>query len=395
MLLAEILFWALLATVVFAYAGYPLLMGLLARLRGRPLRPTQPVPRSVSFILCAYNEADRIGARLRELCALLDESGLDGEILVVSDGSTDDTVATAQSIQRPYLRVIDLGERGGKAAALSHGASIAGGEILVFADMRQTWPVNTLDFLLAPFADPTVGAVTGDLLLESSPGVLAGVGLYWRFEKWLRRQESRYWSMVGATGAISAVRRALFRPIPAGTLLDDVYWPLQVAMQGHRVWHEQRASAFDQLPPRAADEFRRKVRTLAGNFQLLTRLPSALLPWRNPIWFQYVCHKLLRLLVPWCLLAILPLGAVLAWVSGSWLYGGLTLAQLAGYAVALAGFHPAVATRSRLASAGASFLVLNSAAWVAFWVWALGRAGQSWTKTRYTEPVEATAESPS
>jgi cellulose synthase/poly-beta-1,6-N-acetylglucosamine synthase-like glycosyltransferase len=379
----DILFWVLFELVFIAYVGYPLLSGFLAWVYGRPLRPTQPVPRSVSIVLCAFNESTRIGNRLRELCTILDSSELEGEILLVSDGSTDDTVAVARALDRPYLRVIDLRERVGKAAALSRGVSLAQGEILIFADVRQTWPANSLDFLLAPFADPTVGAVTGDLVLENSPGVLAGVGLYWRFEKWLRRQESKLWSMVGATGAISAVRRSLFRPIPAGTLLDDVYWPLRVAMQGYRVWHEQRANAFDRLPPRAADEFRRKVRTLSGNFQLLGLLPSALLPWCNPIWFQFLCHKLLRLVVPWCLLALLPLCAVLAWASGSWFYGGLTAAQGLGYLAAMAGLHPSVARRSRIASASASFLLINSAAWIAFWVWILGRAGQTWTKTLY------------
>ena len=105
--------------------------------------------------------------------------------------------------------------------------------------------------------------------------------------------------IVGVTGAISAVRRELFRPIPSGTLLDDVYWPLLVAMQGYRVIHEPRARAYDRLPERPLDEFQRKLRTLTGNFQLVARLPQALLPWRNPIWFQFLSHKLLRLLMPW------------------------------------------------------------------------------------------------
>ncbi len=388
----EILFWCLFGVVLFTYVGYPVMIGLLARLCGRPLRPTLAVPRSVSFVLCVHNEAGRIGNRLRELCDLLDQTGIEGEILLVSDGSTDATLTVAREMDRPYLRIIELPRRMGKAAALSHGAALARYEILVFADVRQTWPANSLEFLLAPFADPQVGAVTGDLVLESSPGVLAGVGLYWRFEKWLRRQESRYWSMVGATGAIATVRRSLFRPIPEGTLLDDVYWPLQVALQGYRVWHEQRASAFDRLPARTADEFRRKVRTLAGNFQLTTLLPEALLPWRNPIWFQYVGHKLLRLAVPWCLLGMLAASAALTWLDGG-LYAGLLAVQVVGYALAAAGLHPAVANRSRLAAAAASFLVLNSAAWVAFWTWSTGRAGRAWTKTIYDRPLEVKSSS--
>src|SRR5207237_4710179 len=159
--------------------------------------------------------------------------------------------------------------------------------------------------LLENFADPSVGAVSGDLHLETSPGVLAGVGLYWRFEKWLRCRESLVDSQVGVTGAIAAVRRELFRPVPAGTLLDDVYWPMQVAMQGYRVVHDARARAFDRLPDSPRDEFRRKVRTLAGNFQLAALLPASLSPWRNPVWVQWVSRKLLRLVAPWALLGLL------------------------------------------------------------------------------------------
>src|SRR5438132_2819396 len=117
--------------------------------------------------------------------------------------------------------------------------------------------------------------------------------------------------MVGATGAISALRRELFRPIPAGTIVDDVYWPLQVALQGFRVVLDPRALAYDRLPERTRDEFRRKVRTLSGNLQLVARLPETLLPWRNPVWFQFVSHKLLRLVVPWALLGLLATSALL------------------------------------------------------------------------------------
>src|SRR5207245_1006943 len=170
--------------------------------------------------------------------------------------------------------------------------------------VRESLDPQSLKLLLENFADPSIGAVSGNLVLERTPGVLAGVGLYWRFEKWLRGQESRLYSMVGLSGSVSAVRRELFRPIPEGTILDDVYWPLQVVMQGYRVVLDERARAYDCLPESSRDEFRRKVRTLSGNFQLLGRLPAALLPWRNPVWLQYLSHKMLRLLVPWALLAM-------------------------------------------------------------------------------------------
>jgi cellulose synthase/poly-beta-1,6-N-acetylglucosamine synthase-like glycosyltransferase len=303
-----------------------------------------------------------------------------GEVIVVSDGSTDDTAAIARASGMGFVRVLELPARAGKAVALTAGCAASRHEIVVFADARQSWAPDALRNLLANFTDPSVGAVSGELIVESAPGIMQGVGLYWRLEKWMRRKESEIASMVGVTGAISAVRRELFRPIPAGTILDDVYWPLQVALQGYRVIHDPRARAYDRLPSRAKDEFRRKVRTLSGGFQLLTRAPGALLPWRNPIWVQLVSHKLLRLVAPWALIGVLLLSATLPGDFFRWALGG----QLACYALGLAGLVGAVAARSRLASAAASFLVLNAAAWVAFWVWATGRSARSWHKVAYT-----------
>ena len=227
--------------------------------------------------MAAFNEESSITRRLSELSQLLTTSPLRGEIVVVSDGSTDETASCARKFANDRLHVLELPANLGKAAALNVGCQAARNEILVFADVRQSWAKDTLERLVENFSDPLVGAVSGDLVLEGSSEVMCGVGLYWRFEKWLRRQESRLHSTVGVSGSISAVRREFFKPIPHGTILDDVYWPIQVVRQGFRVVHDERALAFDHLPDRPRDEFRRKVRTLSGNFQLVARLPSCFL----------------------------------------------------------------------------------------------------------------------
>jgi cellulose synthase/poly-beta-1,6-N-acetylglucosamine synthase-like glycosyltransferase len=378
-MILEICFWALVAFVLYTYVGYPVLLAFAGRLRNRPVRTGDDKTLSVSVVLAVYNEEHGLARRLEELTNLLAATGVVGEVIVVSDGSTDGTAAVARSFTRGTVRLIELPTNAGKAAALTAGCRAARNEILVFADARQTWAPDSLGQLLRPFADPTVGAVSGDLTIESAPGALAGVGLYWRYEKWIRRQESRIHSSVGVTGAICAVRRHLFRPIPTGTLLDDVFWPLQVALQSHRVVHESGARAFDRFPTQVRSEFRRKVRTLTGNFQLLVLLPSALLPWRNPVWFQFLSHKVFRLLVPWALLGLLGLSLAL---TGP-VYEIALGTQVLCYTLAAAGLNQAVARRFRLASAAASFLVLNAAAWVAFWNWALGRATRSWVKVTY------------
>jgi biofilm PGA synthesis N-glycosyltransferase PgaC len=379
----EVVFWACAVLILYPYLIYPLLLALTARLFGRPVRRGLGGPRTVSFVVCAHNEQANIERRLLELIDLLDRTDCQGEIIVVSDGSTDDTAAYVRLHSKQYVRLLELPEKVGKAEALSRGAAMARYEILVFADVRQRWADDALEMLLLNFADRQVGAVSGDLVVESGPGVMAGIGLYWRYEKWLRRQESLVRAQVGVTGAICAVRRELFRPIPAGTLLDDVYWPLTVALAGHRVVHDERAVAYDRLPERAADEFRRKVRTLAGNLQLAARLPAALLPWRNPVWLQFLSHKLARLVVPWAMVGLLASNVFLL---GSWGYAAAFAAQVIGYAVGFTGlFTP---RGGKVVSAASSLLVLNAAAWLAFWVWLSGRADYAWQKTAYTSATE-------
>jgi poly-beta-1,6-N-acetyl-D-glucosamine synthase len=386
----EIIFWVCAAGVAYAYVGYPLVLLVVAILRPRPVRPVLSAGRpSVSIVIAAHNEEHRIAARRDELAAMVAAEGLDGEVVIVSDGSTDHTACVAREGASGRVSVIELSHNVGKAEALTRGVAAAAGDVVVFADARQHWAPDALRLLLENFQDPQVGGVSGDLILESDGGANSGVGLYWRYEKEIRKLESRVHSTVGATGAISAVRRNLFRPIPPRTILDDVYWPLQVVMQGYRVVHDGRANAFDRLPAKARDEFRRKVRTLSGNFQLVARSPEILLPWRNPGWFGFLSHKLLRLTVPWLLIGMLVTSALLP----GRLYAAALVAQLVCYALALGGLAQFVSSRVRIASAAGSFLVLNAAAWMAFWVWALGRADRSWKKVLY-HPASAAPAAP-
>src|SRR3954469_11061192 len=278
----QVIFWVCAAGVFYAYAGYPLLLLAASRLRPRPVvRAPGALPPSVSIVVAGFNEEHRIAGRRDELAATIRAKGFDGEVVVVSDGSTDATAAAARDgvYAADRVRVIELPRNVGKAESISRGVAAATGDVVVFADARQRWAPDALRRLLENFDDPAVGGVSGDLCLESDSGLTSGVGVYWKYEKAVRKLESRLHSTVGATGAISAVRRSLFRPIPPGTILDDVYWPLQVVMQGSRVVHDGRALAFDRLPSKARDEFRRKVRTLSGNFQLVARAPAVLLPW--------------------------------------------------------------------------------------------------------------------
>ena len=387
MIFTHLMIWLCVLCIVYTYLIYPLAAAIAAKLAPWPIKRARSNC-SASIVIAARNEQRNIGRRVRELERLLERRQAPGEIIVVSDGSTDRTVAEARAAARA-VRVIELPRNQGKAAALNAGVAAARYEIVVFADARQHWADDALDRLLENFADSRVGAATGDLVVESSPGVMAGVGLYWRYEKWIRQNESRVGCLAGATGSISAARRELFRPLPEGIVAEDIYWPLQIAMQGFGVIHDERAVAFDRLPPRGADEFQRKVRTLTGNFQLVARLPGALLPWRNRVWTTFVSHKLLRLAVPWALVALFAASVA---VLDEPIYRAFFLAQIAFYALAVIGACPRT---PRIAKTVAAFVLLNGAAWAAFWVWLLGASGKSWRPVHYPAKALAGASKPS
>jgi cellulose synthase/poly-beta-1,6-N-acetylglucosamine synthase-like glycosyltransferase len=370
------LFWGSVAMIAYVYAGYPALLRLVARLRPRPVRagaPGESTP-GISIVVAARNEGGRLAARLRNLIDL-DYPADKRQIIVASDGSTDDTIDVVARFGAAVDVVILPAS--GKATALNAAVARARHDILVFADARQVFSPDALRQLTAPFADPEVGGVTGELLLDcesalfsnrraepdrrgglaapprggdserrgridrrrSVPSTIAdGVGIYWRYEKELRRLESAIWSTLGATGAIYAMRRVLWKPLPAETVLDDVLAPMRVVLAGFRVVFNDRAQAFDRAAADAEVESRRKVRTLAGNYQILRLEPRLLLPWRNPVWWQYVSHKVGRLLVPYAWLAAFAANVPLAASSRPYqvlLAGQVGFLLLAGYGAIL------------------------------------------------------------
>src|SRR5262245_45418129 len=233
-----VLFWACALLVLYAYVGYPLLVWWLARRSGpAPARPAWSDAEGppVTLLIAVHNEEGIIAQRLENvLAAQYPADRL--RVVVASDGSTDRTNEVVCGYANRGVRLLAFSQKRGKAATLNdalaeitRGGGAMTADVVVLADVCQTWALDAVRRLLENFADPAIGAVSGDLVIESAPGVLAGVGAYWRYEKWLRRQESRAGSMVGVSGSICAVRRHLFRPIPAGTILDDMYWPLRVA----------------------------------------------------------------------------------------------------------------------------------------------------------------------
>ncbi len=377
MTLVDWIFWSTASLVAYTYVGYPLLVGALALLRAPILPPAlgdDELP-EVTVLMAAHNEAHRLPSKLDNLLSQDFPAGR-VQILIVSDGSTDDTEGLAAA--RPDVRVLVSPERRGKASALNLGMAAVTTDVVVLCDVRQELAPSALRHLVSDLMDPRVGAVSGELMHRSAATAAAGnIGLYWRYEKFIRKAESRLHSTPGATGALFAMHRRDWQPLPAGTILDDFETPMHVVRKGGRVLLDPRAVAWDDLQEHAQGERRRKIRTLGGNYQSFARNPWLFVPWRNPLWWQFLSHKVLRLVAPYALLGCFlssllgggPYLTVAAWLQGAF------------YAAALFGYLFPGARRYRVVSFAHVFCDMNFAAVVALLRFASGGLDARWEKT--------------
>lgn len=360
---AELLLWIALLVIGYTYLLYPAIVVILAALYPATVRKSDAYVPTISVAIAAHNEAARIAVKVQD-CLALDYPPEQLEVIVVSDGSSDDTAAILDQLHARVsdrVKVASWDRRRGKASALNVAASLATGEILLLADTRQTLDSRVARMLARNFADPGVGAVSGELLLldSSERDKPKGLGLYWRYEKVIRRAEAQLGSCIGFTGAVSAVRRNLFSSLPLDTLVDDLVIPLRVVSRGFRVVFEPMARATDQVSDVPGREFARKVRTLGGVVQTLIELPRWVGPLPARIWWQFMSHKILRLLVPYALAAAFVANLML---SGR-LYQVTLAVQTSVYTLGVLGlFLPKRASRYPFLATPATFLMLNWAA---------------------------------
>jgi cellulose synthase/poly-beta-1,6-N-acetylglucosamine synthase-like glycosyltransferase len=281
--------------MIVVWLGYPAIVWVLGS-----LRRTSPVPLDapwphVSVVLVTRESPQSVRARVENCFA----TGYDldrFEVVVALDREVEDADYALPALVPGKVRVITGHQGSGKAAALNAGVHCSRGEVLVFADTHQRFDRSTVPNLVNVLRDPQFGAVSGRLIISGGAALLTR--MYWRYETWLRRSEARLHSTVGVSGSVCAMRKQLWRPLPQGLLLDDVFAPMQVVLRGLRVGYAADACAIEQRNSAPAGEYRRKVRTLTGVIQLCTVLPEVLSPARNPIWFQFVMHKLMRMLMP-------------------------------------------------------------------------------------------------
>jgi len=380
----KILFWTLLGLVFYCYLGYPLLICLLSRFFSKPVHRSAIFP-SVSIVIAVHNEEDVIKVKLDNLLAL-DYPKDKIEILIGSDASTDATNHIIQDYFNERLRVFIHPQRRGKMMTVNELVAQARHEIIFFNDARQSLQEDALKNLVQNFADPSVGCVSGELLFtKTESGVAQGVNFYWEYEKFIRYHEARLHSMLGATGAIYAIRKSLYVAAPQEVVLDDMYTPFKIIAQGYRAIFDETAHAFDKAAHSATEEYRRKARTLYGNYQIFSLLPGLFNPLKSPIAIQLFSHKFLRVMVPFLMMLLLPLNFLMA---DKGIYKWIFDLQIIFYAAAFMG----VLTRrqkegilkliSKLSYVPYVFCLLNFAALAGFYRFIGAKQEIAWKKAR-------------
>ena len=360
--------------LAYVYAGYPAWIGLWARLWPRPVRKG-PFAGGVSVLIAAHNEAETLPRKLDNLLALAQTEPI-REMWIGLDGCTDGTgEALGKRIQNSEFRIQNIAEtsqqtaprveivafesRRGKAAVLNDLMGRAGQPVFVMMDARQRVEAGAISKLLENFADEQVGAVSGELVYESAAGAAQkGAESYWGYEKFIRLSESRVWAVPGATGALYAIRKELCEPIPENTLVDDVLIPMRAVLKGYRCLFEPAARVFDLPTARFGQEGLRKRRTLAGIWQLAGLEPRFFSLRANPIAFQWISHKFLRLLTPFFMLGALVSLAGMAWEGQKAAQGLLGVAGIAILASFLA-FWGGKRVKSRILGLLGAFFGVN------------------------------------
>ncbi len=381
--IAGAVFWTCLGCVLYAYFGYPLLLWGLARLcGGRRPRPAEADPAdlpSVSLLIAAYNEEAEIDKRV-QTALMTDYPPEKLEILIASDGSSDATPAIVRRYADRGVRLLDYRQRRGKATVLNDAFAEVKGDVVLLSDANTQIDPAALRKLVRWFHDPQVGVVCGRLILTDPETGRNVDGLYWRYETFLKKCEGRLGALLGANGAIYAIRRQLFAPIPNNTIVDDFVLPLQAKLRsGCAIVYETGAVAEEETPHGLGSEFHRRSRIGAGGFQSIALLWPLLHPRHGWTAFAFLSHKVLRWLGPFFLIGMLASNACLL---GEPLYQAAVLAQAGFYALSLAAalVPPRVRVLKPLRLT-TMFTGMNAALLLGFWRWLRGSQKAAWKRT--------------
>ena len=373
-------FWIFSVLIAYPYVIYPPLIWILSRLLGREPRAPEITTPSLSLLIVARNEQGVIQRRIDNALALEYPPGRI-EVVVASDGSSDQTAGIVRQNAHRGVRLIELAGSGGKASALNAAFPQLSGDIVLLSDANTEFDPSAARQLARWFADPAVGVVCGRLILLDPLTGRNADGLYWRFETMLKVCEARLGALLGANGAIYAVRRSVYPGLPDRTIVDDFVVPLLARLRhGCAVLYDSTAIAREASAPSLREEFRRRCRIGAGDFQSLALLWPLLNPRRGFVSFTFFSHKLLRWLCPFFLIGSLASSAALA---GRPFFRVTACAQLSFYAIsAVVMVAPGRLPLPRIVSLTTMFVSMNAALLTGFWVWLMGSGLGLWEPTR-------------
>ena len=380
-IMAEIIFWLSAAALGYTYAGYPLLLLIVSRLRPREVRSADFAP-AVTVIVTAYNEEQDLAAKLENTLALDYPREL-LEIIVASDCSTDRTDEIARTFGERGVRLVRQPQRLGKTAAQNMAVAEAGGEIILFSDATSLYEPDVLRVMMPSFADPTVGCVAGRLIYVDPADSRIGRGArsYWGYETFLKEHESRISSLIGASGCLYAVRRSAYLPLYAEACSDFII-ATRLVEQNLRAVYEPAAVCTEETNRRSDQELKMRVRVIAQTLTDLWRHRAMMNPFRSGFYaVQLFSHKVMRYAVPFFLIAILAVSASLA--RDSMLYAILFVAQLGCYLSAVgAWLLERAGVHSRLLALPQYFVLANLAALIAFYQFLRGERYAHWETNR-------------
>lgn len=376
------LFWTSVASLVYSYVIYPVIVLARGWLRPKPHRSNDAQP-TVIVVVAAHNEAAWIGRKVRSVLQQ-DYPAERLTIVVASDGSEDGTPEIVTAAGGPNVKVLDL-PRVGKAEALRAAVAAADGEVLIFSDANSIFAPDAVSRIVRAFDDPHVGAVAGNQVYvdgADEDAIAVGARSYWDFDRVLKQAQSRAGNVIGATGALYAIRRPLFRPIPPG-VNDDFFQSLAVIDAGYRLVFEPAALAYEQVPPTRAVEYDRRVRIMTRGLRCVAAVPGILDPRRTGFYAVQVLSQKLLMRVMAVPLGVIALTSVLLY-GRSAVYRIAVWGQLACYALAAAGL--ALGRRSAghhpLLALPAYFCVVQAASLHATWNLLRGRSYDRWQPER-------------
>ncbi len=383
MVALKLLFWSAWAVIFYAYVGFPLLLAAFARLSSRRShQPPDAVPDTqaprVAMVVAAFNEERVLAAKL-ENSRRIDYPQDRFQLVIGSDGSTDATEEILDSVRDPWVCAHLFQERRGKISVLNELMASVDADIVVMSDANTMFDPDAIRKLVAHFDDPRVGCVSGELGLEQEGGV-SGEGLYWRYEGWIKRNESRLGFLIGCNGGIFAIRKELFRPLPASTIVEDFVLSVQILERGWLVRFEPAARATEPACANSREEMVRKIRIGAGGFQALGLTRGLLHPRFGLRAFAYWGHKVLRWCVPMLLLVAMSANIGLA---RSPLYGAALAMQLIGIGLSIRAYQGgASGVLSRLVRPVSYFYLMNYALWRGFLRFLFGTQRVTWDRAQ-------------